>query len=316
MQNTSKSKGIVFAILGIVLALLAGCALYAASTMSFPIEAIDKALFKDIRYDFNGGSNASGKQESSERLWSWENATPPSDVARDGHDLVSWTANAAQDGFQAQWKLSEYAITYDLDYGELSPDELAYLPDFCTIESEPIVLPQPTRYAYTFAGWTLDDGSHVEEIDCSLVRSKIAVHANWERLDFIKSETIYLGDQMTPVHYIYSINSETAPDSTAGVWQGVADVSDGKPTYYIGHNPGVFAPVESFAEGSRFAVCDDNGNLGVYEVMRTIVILYEGTLWTEELERNSMPQGEYATLQTCRGDKVFMDIYVAKRIDG
>ena len=142
------------------------------------------------------------------------------------------------------------------------------------------------------------------------------MHANWERLDFIKSETIYLGDQMTPVHYIYSINSETAPDSTAGVWQGVADVSDGKPTYYIGHNPGVFAPVESFAEGSRFAVCDDNGNLGVYEVMRTIVILYEGTLWTEELERNSMPQGEYATLQTCRGDKVFMDIYVAKRIDG
>lgn len=316
MQNGSKTRGIALAIAGVVLCCLACCALYTISTKSFPIQVIDRSLFKDIAYEYDGGTDALGNGQGSQRLWFWEGARPPADVARDGYDLVAWNTGQTENEYTAQWKLSEYAISYDLGYGSAEPGQIESLPESCTMESPPIALPQLTRYAYAFGGWALEDGTIIEELDCAPIRSDTTVHAIWNRLDFIKRETIYLGDEMTAVPYIYSINSETAPVADAGVWQGIADVEDGLPTYYIGHNPGVFAPVESFEEGSLFAVCDDNNNLGVYRVERIVVILYEGTMWTEELEKLTMPAGEYASLQTCRGDKVFMDIYVAKRIDG
>ena len=293
------------------------CVAYTVSTKSFPIEPIDRALFNDVTIDYNQGTDEKGASSATERLWFWETPKPPSGIVRDGYDLVEW--RRLEDGAKlvALWKLHEYSITYDLVYGEADPAALAALPSSFTIESTPVELPQATRYASSFDGWTIDDApQHVNAIDFSALRKDVVVRACWQRLDFIQPETLYLGEEMTPVHYIYSIESEEAPSSEAGVWLGVANVTDGMPTYYIGHNPGIFSPVASFEKGSRFAVCDDAGNLGVYQVENIVTILYEGTVWTEDLEKLAMPQGEYASLQTCRGDKVFMDIYVSRRIDG
>lgn len=313
MQKESKTNRIPHVIVAIILACAAACVLYAAFTKSFPIPAVENILFKDISYDFNEGKDAAGNTHESVRLWFWETPQAPTDVSRSGYDLVGWNTSADNSTLQAKWKLAEYSIQFDLDFGEL-PN--ATLPVSYTIESDPVTLPSPSRYAYSFTGWTLDDGTEVEQLDFPNLRGNIMVHANWKQLDFIESATIYLGDDLTPAPYVYCINSDTAPQDTAGVWQGVANVQDGQPTYYLGHNPGIFTPVKSFTEGSRFAVCDDNGNLGVYEVTKIIPIAYEGTIWTRELEMIAMPSGEYASLQTCRGDKQFMDIYVGKRVDG
>lgn len=313
MQKKSNTKLVPVIVVGIVLACLAACILYAACTKSFPIPAVENVLFKNISFDYNEGEDAAGHSSKTERLWFWETPQAPADVNRPGYDLIGWNTNTDGLTLQAKWKLTEYPILYDLNFGELHDVKV---PVSYTIESEPYTLPTPSRYAYNFAGWTLDDGTQVEQLDFAKLRGEITVKANWEQLNFIKPETLYLGDDLAAAPYVYCINSDTAPKDTAGVWQGVANVQDGRPTYYLGHNPGIFTPVKSFTEGSRFAVCDDSGNLGVYEVEKIIPISYEGTMWTRELEVIAMPSGEYASLQTCRGDKQFMDIYVGKRIDG
>ena len=317
MKTKRNGMRVILIVISIALACLLACAVYAVSTKSFPIESIDRALFKDVTFDFNQGADAQGASNAKQRLWFWESPEPPSGITRDGFDLVEW--RRSEDGTQVQaiWELHVYAISYDLDYGEADPAELANLPSSFTIESPPVALPQVTRYAYSFDGWTLGDApERIETVDFAALREDVVVHAHWQRLDFIEPETLYLGENMVPVRYIYSTLSEEAPSDTAGVWLGVSSVDDGMPAYFIGHNPGVFTPVASFEEGSRFAVCDDDGKLGVYQVENIVTILYEGTVWTEDLEKLAMPQGEYASLQTCRGDKVFMDIYVSKRIDG
>ncbi len=317
MNAKRNGARIIVAIVGIMLVCLFACAMYAVTTKSFPIESIDRALFNDVAFDYNQGTDAHGASSSTERLWFWEKPEPPSGITRDGYDLVKWQQSEDGAKLQAQWKLHVYSIAYDLDFGETDPAALANLPSSFTIESAPIELPEASRYAYSFDGWRIGDATErVGVVDFSTLREDVIVHACWQRLDFIVPETLYLGEQMTPVRYIYSIESEEAPSDTAGVWLGVANVDDGRPTYYIGHNPGVFTPVASFTEGSRFAICDDNNNLGVYQVEDIVTILYEGTVWTEGLEKRAMPKGEYASLQTCRGDKVFMDIYVSKRVDG
>ena len=207
-----------------------------------------------------------------------------------------------------------YAIDYDLDYGEVGEA----LPASCTRADAPIVLPEPVRFAYAFDGWTRKGSEErIAVLNPSMLEADVELVAHWRPVADFQPATLYLGCGLQAVPYVYSIGSETAPMDAAGVWLGEGNVGDGAPTYYIGHNPGVFTVVEeTFQMGTRFVVCDDDGNLGVYEVVDREVIPYENTIWTEGLDDLVMPQGEYATLQTCRGDRLLMDIYVGKRIDG
>ena len=318
MEKRPKHLRHVLAFTSVVLVCFIACAVYATSTMSFPIAAVDSALFHDVTFDYNGGTDNDKNPGKSERFFFWENPVPPSPPSRVGYDFEGWNISEDNGLYLACWKLHVYSLTYNFDYGTLvdcSPDSL---PATCTIESPNIELPQQlSRYAYTFDGWTAGESEErVTAIDCSQIFQDTDVCAHWSRFDIFKPSTIYLGDEFTAVPYIFCLGSEEAPANTAGIWQGAGLVDDEKPSYYLGHNPGVFTPVASFAEGSRFTICDDNDNLGVYEVERIITILYENTIWTPELEEISMPDGEYASLQTCRGDKVFMDIFVGRRIDG
>ena len=56
----------------------------------------------------------------------------------------------------AKWEPIEYTITYDLDGGEVEDDN----PVTYTVESENIILNNPTKLGYEFVGWT---GTDVEE---------------------------------------------------------------------------------------------------------------------------------------------------------
>jgi hypothetical protein len=316
MQAKTRHKAILLTTFGTIVIFFAACALYAAMTMSFPIPTIERALFRDVTIDYCGATDSSGATSSAQRHWFWEEEVHYPEITRSGYTLARWDISDDKTRVSAHWELTNYALTYDLVYGELADGALDTLPANCTIQSAAFALPTPTRYAYVFDGWTIGDSpQRITSVDPALIRSDSTIQAHWEPLGIFQPCTVYLGPTYEAVPYEYSIDSETAPSDCCGVWKGVADVDDGKSTYYIGHNPGVFAQVETFNEGSRFAICDDEGHLGVYEVVRKIVILYEGTMWTQSLANMTMPDAEYASLQTCRGDKVFMDIYVAKRID-
>jgi len=59
------------------------------------------------------------------------------------------TGSSGDKTFTGQWALVEYPITYDLSGGANDVDN----PDIYTIESPSILLKNPSRNGYTFAGW-------------------------------------------------------------------------------------------------------------------------------------------------------------------
>ena len=89
----------------------------------------------------------------------------------------------------------------------------------------------------------------------------------------------------------------TAPDGYASTWLGDGDVTDGTNTYFIGHNPGVFAPVMDLQIGDTVTVCDEAGNSRTYTVYDTIILPKRSNYF--EFEDRIAPLCESVTLQTC-----------------
>lgn len=89
----------------------------------------------------------------------------------------------------------------------------------------------------------------------------------------------------------------TAPDGYASTWLGDGSVTDNVNTFFIGHNPGVFAPVMDLQEGDTITVCDENGNERTYTVFDTMVLQKRSNYF--DYEDRLSPSGESITLQTC-----------------
>ena len=320
MGDTAKSSSKTGLALAVILLCLFLLVVFTFRTSFIP--PLDQLLFSDISFDAHGGS-IEGAQADSQRVWAWEPVSVPQ-AHKDGYVLLGWvdSASGAVTGpgggrvggsgtLRAVWARDRYAISYDLACGSLEGRP----PTSYSIASDVVKLPEPFRYAYEFQGWRIDGCEGlVDSIDPMLARD-VTAHAVWTPAVDAAPATLYLGDELDAVSYSYCYGWDTAPAQEAGIWQGIGCVTDGDPTYYIGHNPGIFAQVADFHVGSLFAVCDDAGNLGCYRVVRIVTVLHDGTIFTPELQAMVMPQGEYATLQTCRLDNVYMDIFVGKRID-
>ena len=81
---------------------------------------------------------------------------------REGYTFIGWYHNSQkfEDGIwkhldnvslTAEWKITEYSITYHLDGGENAPSN----PSVFTANDE-VVLEEPSRTGYTFVGWTFE----------------------------------------------------------------------------------------------------------------------------------------------------------------
>lgn len=319
MIRQKKSKAIFM----LVLAALALLSAYVVAFRSSPLHILDPVLFDDVSFDANGGAFEEGAA-ADYRACFWEAVSAP-EVRKEGYVLLGWVDTVsgavlgpheskagARGAWRACWALDRFKIDYDLAYGEIEGST----PSSYSIRSDGLELPTPTRYAYDFVGWSIDGvEGFVDRVDPSLARD-ITVHAAWTPSVTLEPSTVYVGDELDAVPYVYCYGWDTAPVTEAGIWLGVGSVTDNEPTYYIGHNPGIFAKVANYSVGSLFAVCDDNGAFACYRVVRQVTVLHDGTVFTPELEAMVMPQGEYASLQTCRLDNIFMDIYVGRRIDG
>ena len=55
------------------------------------------------------------------------------------------------------------------------------------------------------------------------------------------------------------VRGGTTPSSGGGLWLGSDAVDDGSWGYFVGHNPGSFAPVRSLSSGDAVVVCDRSG---------------------------------------------------------
>ncbi len=75
---------------------------------------------------------------------------------REGYTFQGWTPDVTEEVtedtvYTAKWELVTYHITYELGEGTLADG--AVNPDSYTIESDPIILRNPTKKGYIFLGW-------------------------------------------------------------------------------------------------------------------------------------------------------------------
>lgn len=118
-----------------------------------------------IKFDSNGGESVKS------HIYSVESAdfTLPS-IRKEYYDFVGWfdengkkyevisSKNPQDTTLYARWKAIEYTIVYILDGGENAENPTIY-----TVESDEIVLNEPTKDGYTFDGWFVDE-SKIERI--------------------------------------------------------------------------------------------------------------------------------------------------------
>lgn len=105
------------------------------------------------------------------------------------------------------------------------------------------------------------------------------------------------------------VRGGTTPDVGAGLWLGSDSVTDGSWGYFVGHNPGPFAPVKRLRCGSTVVLCDSAGNDRAYEVCAVFTV--EASATWKTIASRVTGYGESVVLQTCTGDGVTNTIVVA-----
>lgn len=93
-----------------------------------------------------------------------------------------------------------------------------------------------------------------------------------------------------------------APEKGAGAWYGTGLTHDGKPTHFIGHNPGAFNAVTKLKKGNKITVIDSKGKKRTYKVVRVADVYDNGKnvkTGAKEMYNIFIAPGERITLQTC-----------------
>ena len=108
--------------------------------------------------------------------------------------------------YTAHWEVEDYTITYNLDGGEETTNPESY-----TIETESIVLNEPSKEGYTFLGWT---GTDIEEATKEVTIAKGSIGhreytANWEATEYTITYELDGGIEAEPANPTsYTIETE------------------------------------------------------------------------------------------------------------
>ena len=96
----------------------------------------------------------------------------------------------------AEYLPIQYTITYDLKGGENNANN----PTTYTVDSNDIIISQPTYTNYYFSGWTINDGSQIvrDYTIPSGTTGNITLKANWKQtLDYSFYSTTYTGEELS-----------------------------------------------------------------------------------------------------------------------
>lgn len=151
---------------------------------AFTIEVIEADFM--INYELNGGVN------NPENPAGYNVLTLPLEVlapTKAAYKFLGWYDNAEFEGealtaiaagtrgdvtLYAKWELVEYAINYDLDGGVNNEAN----PSIYNVEELPLVLAEPTKNGYNFAGWYMGE-TKVTEIVAGTT-GEVTLTAKWE----------------------------------------------------------------------------------------------------------------------------------------
>ena len=119
--------------------------------------------------------------------------------------------------------------------------------------------------------------------------------------------TIQIGSSSIP--FVQCYLAPAAPDHTAGLWWGNSSTTDGDLGYFVGHNPGVFAPVVSLTAGDQVTVTDGTGASHTYTVFDVFDVANTTTL--EQIQSRICGHGESIAMQACIQGGAFYRVVVA-----
>lgn len=122
----------------------------------------------------------------------------------------------------------------------------------------------------------------------------------------LSPRTLVIGGRVIPYG---DVRGGTTPDTGAGLWLGTDSTADGSWGYFVGHNPGSFAPVMGLGNGSAVTLCDSERNVRTYTV-RVVFTVDANATWKAIAPRVT-GFGESVILQTCTGDGTTNTIVVA-----
>ena len=203
---------------------------------------------------------------------------------------ISAEATASDVSFRLQEALLEKAPTEDKSVTEAAAPEAPK-----AVEAEPVAeAPKAEKTSKTEAGdAALSDTADGDDT------------AEAEKV--LAPRSLKIGGQHIP--YIDYFKKDTAPERGAGLWMGSDSTTDGDWGYFIGHNPGDFAPVMDLVEGDIVSVCDTDAAARDYTVV-DIFDVKVGTYW-HEIEERVSGYGESIILQACCGDNAHYRVVVA-----
>jgi uncharacterized repeat protein (TIGR02543 family) len=134
----------------------------------------------------------------------------PADPGKAGYTFTGWYGAAsggsahtwpytlsADVTMHAQWTVSTYSISYELNGGTGAGGN----PATYTIEDLPITLSNPTREHYTFAGWYADTeftGTKVTQIDTGNIGIE-TLYAKWTGIDYTITFNSHGGSEVTAI---------------------------------------------------------------------------------------------------------------------
>lgn len=177
------------------------------------------------------------------------------DPSRDYYDFAGWTYHGEtvteidpswSDNVTlvAQWKAKDYGIHYELSGGQNSEDN----PATYTVESDDILLADPSRYGYTFAGWFADEHftNQVESI-ASGSSGEVVLFAKWIPVSYSLTYDLDGGTNNADNPETYTIESEfdfAAPSKDGFEFKGWFD-EEGNPVSSI--SKGTTGPITLIA---------------------------------------------------------------------
>lgn len=118
--------------------------------------------------------------------------------------------------------------------------------------------------------------------------------------------TLTIGETTIPY---CDVRGGTTPSTGGGLWRGSDAVDDGSWGYFVGHNPGSFAPVRLLGPGDAVTVCDSTGTERTYTV-RDVFTAEADATWKTIADRVTR-SGESIALQTCNDEGGTVTIVVA-----
>lgn len=156
-----------------------------------------KVYFKhDFTVKYSKGTYGTFETQTYEHL-AWNEETPAFDgtpTCIEGYEFNGWNETpayrvTASKEYVAQWKETEYDITYDLKGGDLGKDDQGKditNPDKYKISTKTFTLHNPTRAGYRFKGWT-GTGLNAETETVTIEQGSTgnrSYEANWEIIDY------------------------------------------------------------------------------------------------------------------------------------